>query len=468
MTDRSDKKTDLLKKNRVDLVIIGAGSGGLAAAAAAFDAGIKSILILEKENFPGGILLQCIHNGFGLHHFKEELTGPEYAERCLEEVRKRGIEIKVRSMVLKITPNREIHYSSSDEGYQIVQAQAIICATGCSERTRGAIRIPGDRPTGVMTAGLAQQYLNIDGYYVGKRVFILGSGDIGLIMARRMTLEGAKVLGVAELMPYSNGLTRNIVQCLQDFNIPLYLSHTVKSIHGEQRLEKIVVAKVDDHFNFIPGTETEFAVDTLLLSVGLIPSNPLLTALGIKMHPKTGGPTVDESLQTSFPGIFACGNSLHVHDLVDFVSAEGTAAGQAAAHYILEHNIAPFSQSDLPHDSMSSDNFISSDNSGLQNGSVCPTKQSNHSPAFIETKALVGISYVLPSIIHSCNAENFLLKFRPVKPFNDVFILIKQNGVSVKKIRKPFLIPAEMENIPLKKSDLLSDSGTLTLEVSDD
>ncbi|MFA6890315.1 MAG: FAD-dependent oxidoreductase, partial [Bacilli bacterium] len=318
----------------VDLVIIGGGSAGLAAAIKAYDEGIQSILVLEKEKYLGGILLQCIHNGFGLTTFQEELTGPEYAHRYVEEVLKRPIDIKLETMVMEITPDKQVHYSNELEGYIIVQAGAIICATGCSERTRGAINIPGHRPAGIITAGLAQKYINIDGFHVGKRVFILGSGDIGLIMARRLRFEGVEVLGVAELMPYSNGLNRNLVQCLYDFNIPLFLHHTIKDIIGQTRIEKIVVGEVDDDFQFIPGTEKEFEIDALLLSVGLIPSNPILEKLGIALHPRTKGPWVDEQLQTEIPGIFACGNSLHVHDLVDFVSLEGEKAGVSASKYL--------------------------------------------------------------------------------------------------------------------------------------
>ena len=419
-----------------DLIIIGGGSAGLAAAVSAAENGVEKILILEKEDYAGGILLQCIHNGFGLHRFKEELTGPEYAARFVAQAQKfPGIEIKIRSMVLKITPEKEVHYSSEAEGYCVAKGKAVICATGCSERTRGAIRIPGDRPTGVMTAGLAQRYLNIDGYFVGKRVFILGSGDIGLIMARRMTLEGSKVLGVAELMPYSNGLTRNIVQCLNDFNIPLYLSHTVKQIIGKERLEKIILAQVDEKFQFVPGTDREFEVDTLLLSVGLIPSNPLLTEIGVRIHPKTGGPLVDENMQTSIPGIFSCGNSLHVHDLVDFVSMEGETAGLAAARYI---------------------------QGKLEN-----------SADVIQTQPGAGVGYLLPETLHpgkdaDGNEKDFVLKFRVQKPFQNVSLVVKQNGEVLKKVKKPFLIPAEMENLTIRASELLSKTGLLSVEVSNE
>ena len=319
-----------------DLVIIGGGSAGLAAAISAYDEGIRSILLLEKEEELGGILLQCIHSGFGLHEFKEQLSGPEYAERFVREFEKRAIEYRVRSVVLSLEPNKVVHYANAEEGYQMIQAKAIVLATGCIERTRGNILLPGDRPSGVMTAGVAQRYLNIEGYMVGKRVFILGSGDIGLIMARRMVLEGAEVLGVAELMPYSNGLSRNIAQCLEDFNIPLYLSHTVTNVIGKDRLERIELSEVDEQFQPIPGTEKFFDVDTLLLSVGLIPANDLLENIHVPTNPKTRGAIVNESMETAVEGIFSCGNVLHVHDLVDFVTKEGRKAGKAAAFLFIE------------------------------------------------------------------------------------------------------------------------------------
>jgi len=410
-----------------DLVIIGGGSAGLAAAISAYDQGIRQIIILEKDPYLGGILLQCIHNGFGLHQFKTEMSGPEYAEKFIDEVKARKIEYKTTAMVLKITPDLEVHYSNADDGYQIIKAKAIICATGCSERTRGAISIPGDRVSGIMTAGQAQRYINIEGYMVGKKVFILGSGDIGLIMARRMVLEGAEVLGVAELMPYSNGLNRNIVQCLQDYHIPLYLHHTVKKIIGKERIEKIILGEVDDQFQFIPGHEKEFTIDTLLLSVGLIPSNPLLENIGVAIHPKTKGPIVDESLQTSIPGIFACGNGLHVHDLVDFVSGEASRAGIFASRYI--------------------------------------KGELKEEQKILELETKNGISYIMPSKINLNHVDKVLLSYRVAKPYTNVFLKVSLNGKEIKKIKKLYLLPAEMESLELTKDNL--EAGKLTLEVLD-
>ncbi|MBE6131326.1 MAG: FAD-binding protein [Erysipelotrichaceae bacterium] len=403
-----------------DVVVIGGGSGGLSAAISAYDDGVKNILVLEKEEYLGGILLQCIHNGFGLHTFKEELTGPEYADRFVKELIKREIEYKVNTFVTEIKKNDEgftVIYSNQEEGFVLVNAKTIITATGCSERTRGEISMQGDRPSGVMTAGMAQKYLNLEGYLVGKNVFILGSGDIGLIMARRMVLEGANVLGVAELMPYSNGLNRNIVQCLEDFNIPLYLNHTVKRVIGKDRLESVIIQKVDENLNFIEGTEIIFKCDTLLLSVGLIPNNPLLTPLGVLMHPKTKGPLVDEYLMTNVKGIFACGNSLHVHDLVDFVTNEGAICGKSVAKYLKGN--------------LDTNNIIN-----INNGK--------------------GISYVLPKTMYLNNDLTFKLNFRVNKPYKDVELIIKQNNKIIKKIKKSYLIPAEMESVIIFKKDVTS------------
>ena len=411
-----------------DLVVIGGGSGGIASAISAYDNGVKNILVLEKESYLGGILLQCIHNGFGLHTFKEELTGPEYADRFVKELVKRDIEYKVNSFASEVRKENEgfvVVYSNKNEGFKEVYTKAIVGATGCSERTRGEISLQGDRPSGVMTAGMAQKYLNIEGYLVGKNVFILGSGDIGLIMARRMKLEGANVLGVAELMPYSNGLNRNIVQCLEDFDIPLYLSHTVKQVVGKERLEEVIIQQVDDKLNFIEGTEKSFKCDTLLLSVGLIPNNPLFVPLGVEMHPRTKGPIVDEYLQTSVKGIFACGNSLHVHDLVDFVTNEGSICGKSVARYLKEE--------------IKSSNAIN-----ILNGN--------------------GLSYILPKKIYQNDDTIFTLNFRVNKPYKDVTLEIKQNDKVIKSLKKTYLIPAEMESVKLLKKEI-SAQGDIIVEV---
>lgn len=411
-----------------DLVVIGGGSGGIASAISAYDNGVKNILVLEKESYLGGILLQCIHNGFGLHTFKEELTGPEYADRFVKELVKRDIEYKVNSFVSEIRKENEgfiVVYSNKNEGYKEVYTKAIVGATGCSERTRGEISLQGDRPSGVMTAGMAQKYLNIEGYLVGKNVFILGSGDIGLIMARRMKLEGANVLGVAELMPYSNGLNRNIVQCLEDFDIPLYLSHTVKQVVGKERLEEVIIQQVDEKLNFIEGTEKTFKCDTLLLSVGLIPNNPLFVPLGVEMHPRTKGPIVDEYLQTSVKGIFACGNSLHVHDLVDFVTSEGAICGKSVAKYL-------------------NNELNTSKSVNITNGN--------------------GVTYILPKKTYVNDDLFVTVNFRVNKPYKDVELVIKQNDVIIKRQKKAYLIPAEMESIKLLKKDILS-QGDIIVEV---
>ena len=413
-----------------DLVVIGGGSAGLAAALTAKENGVESILLLEKEKDLGGILLQCIHNGFGLHEFKEQLAGPEYAQRFVDKFKAENIEYRVETMVLAVNEDKTIIYSNKEEGYCTIKAKAIVMATGCSERTRGAIAIPGDRPSGVMTAGLAQRYLNLEGYLVGKKVFILGSGDIGLIMARRMTLEGAKVLGVAELMPYSNGLNRNIVQCLHDFDIPLYLSHSVSNIIGKDRIEKVVISKVDDKFNFIPGTEMEFEVDTLLLSVGLLPSNVLLEDMGMEMYKNTRGPIVNEMMETTKEGIFACGNSLHVHDLVDFVTAESRLSGKGAARYL--------------------------------------TGKVTRSNKYVECEAGNGLGYILPQRVDVSNIDETVdFKFRVRTPMENKKIVVKLNGEVIRSVVKLHLLPAEMETVSIKKEMFNTDEGKLTIEVED-
>lgn len=413
-----------------DLIVIGGGSAGLAAAIAAHDEGIKSILLLEKEPYFGGILLQCIHNGFGLHEFKEILTGPEYAERFKEEFLKRNIDYRLNSYVMSLTKDKIVTYSNGEEGVVVTQARAIIQATGCGERNRGAISIPGSRPYGILTAGTAQRYLNIDGYLVGKRVFILGSGDIGLIMARRMTLEGATVLGVAEIMPYSNGLTRNIVQCLNDFNIPLYLSHTVSKIIGKNRLEKIVLSQVNEKFEWIENSEKEFEVDTLLLSVGLSPLNGLFENLSLVPDPQTKGAIVNEIMETELEGFFSCGNVLHVHDLVDFVTKEGRKAGVGAAKY-LNHML-------------------------------------DRSDALITIKNGAGIGYVVPQKMNVKNLKSFVeINFRVTKPLENSWILAVFNGEVIKKVFKPHLIPSEMEIFAIDIRKFLVDHGELMIKIEE-
>ena len=321
-------------QTKVELVIVGGGPAGMSAAVAAYDAGIRDILILERDKSLGGILRQCIHNGFGLHRFGEELTGPEYAYRYEVQVRERNIPIKLGTMVLDITPEKVVTAMNGEDGLFTVEAKAIILAMGCRERPKGALNISGTRPAGIYTAGTAQKFVNMDGYMPGKEVVILGSGDIGLIMARRMTLEGAKVKAVCELMPYSGGLARNIEQCLNDFSIPLMLSHTVVEIHGKERVEGVTIAKVDERRKPIPESKQYIACDTLLLSVGLLPENELTKSAGLALDRITGGAPVDQNRQTEIEGVYACGNVLHVHDLVDYVSEEAAIAGKAAADYI--------------------------------------------------------------------------------------------------------------------------------------
>lgn len=411
---------------KVDLLIIGGGSAGMAAAIKAYDEGIKDILILEKGEFLGGILNQCIHNGFGLHEFKEELTGPEFLTRFVNQVEGRHIPYKLNSYVTSLTKEKVVTYVNSSEGAVQIEAKAIIMAAGCLERSAGAIGIPGERPAGVITAGQAQLYLNEYGYLVGKKVFILGSGDIGLIMARRMTLEGAKVLGVAELMPYSNGLNRNIQQCLIDFNIPLYLSHTVTNIIGKDKLEAIEISKVDDKLQPIKGTEQRFDVDTLMLSVGLLPNNALLNNIGIPQS-RSRGSCVNEHMETEVEGIFSCGNVLHVHDLVDYVVEEGRLAGLGAATYL--------------------------------KGKL------NKGEHEISTIAGDGIDYVVPSTIDLDNAmDSIEIKFRVRKPSKNVYIEYSCDGNVIKKVYKMAIIPSEMEIYKLDKN--LLNKNYKTLKVS--
>ena len=410
-----------------DLVIIGGGSAGMAAAIGAYNEGIKDILILEKGEFLGGILNQCIHNGFGLTEFKEELTGPEFASRFIEQVKEKGIEFKLHSFVTDISKDKVITYTSKDEGVVNVEAKAIVMAAGCYERNAGAIGIPGDRPAGVLTAGQAQLFLNEYGYMTGKKVFILGSGDIGLIMARRLTLEGAKVLGVAEICAWSNGLNRNMVQCLEDYGIPLYLSHTVSKVIGKGRLEKIVLSKVDEKMQPIPGTEKEFEVDTLILSIGLLPNNDLLNHLGIPTS-RSRGSLVNDKLETCVPGIFSCGNVLHVHDLVDNVVEEAREAGKNAAIYLKGEEKKATSE--------------------------------------IEVIAGDGIGYVVPGkVAVDESLENITFKFRVRKPSKNVYIQYEQNGNVIKKVLKTAIIPSEMEIQKLPRKSLVDESSPITIKM---
>jgi len=324
-----------MRIEKVDVAIIGGGPAGLAAAIAASSAGAEKVAILDRNKTLGGILSQCIHNGFGLHRFKSDLTGPEYAQRFIDRVEELKIKVKLENMVLDIRPERKILAINAEEGVFQIEAGSVILAMGCRERTRGALSIPGTRPAGIFTAGVAQQWVNLEGYLPGKRIVILGSGDIGLIMARRLTLEGAKVKAVVEIMPYPGGLTRNVVQCLYDFDIPLFLEHTISFIHGKDRVEAVTIARVNEEREFISGTEKFISCDTLLLSVGLIPENELSSSAGVRLDPFTGGPVVNERRQTSLEGIFACGNVVQVYDLVDHVSLEGDIAGKNAALYAL-------------------------------------------------------------------------------------------------------------------------------------
>ncbi len=450
-----------------DLVIIGGGPAGLAAALSARKNGVRDILILERDRVLGGILNQCIHNGFGLHTFKEELTGPEYADRFIQKVKEEKIPYLLNTMVLDISAEKVVTAMNGDEGVFEIQAKAIILAMGCRERPRGALNIPGYRPAGIYSAGTAQRMVNIEGYMPGKRVVILGSGDIGLIMARRMTLEGAKVLAVAELMPYSGGLKRNIVQCLDDFNIPLYLSHTVVEIKGKKRVEGVTIAKVGPDRKPIPGTKIYYDCDTLLLSCGLLPENELSRGAGVEMSTITSGPIVNESLETSIPGVFACGNVLHVHDLVDYVSEEAGNAGRHAANFIL--------RAESKQDLKNTDKTYGLNEECHLERSQCSTSSQNmleayetkDIPKMIELKAGNGIRYTVPSCIRLERMDdNLTVRFRVGGVYKQCAIVTSFDDKAVKKQKKKIVAPGEMEQIILKKEDLLKEEELSTITIT--
>ena len=414
------------------LIVIGGGPAGLAAACTAWEKGLRRILLLERDTFLGGILNQCIHNGFGLHYFGEELTGPEYAQRFIDRLAATGVEVHCDTMVLEIGTAgaaKTVRFTGPVTGYREVSAETIILAMGCRERTRGAIGLPGTRPAGVLTAGAAQRYVNIDGYLPGRRVVILGSGDIGLIMARRMTLEGAKVLACAEVLPYSGGLARNITQCLEDFDIPLYLSHTITEIRGEGRVTGVTLMKVDENRRPIPGTEISFDCDTVLLSVGLIPENELGRAAGLIMDSHTSAPAVFENRETSIPGVFACGNVLQVHDLVDFVTEESQTAGEQAARLVLE-------------------------------GAADPTL----TPVALNPGD--GVRYTVPQQLHRDRMDQPLdIFFRVASPTGPCRIQVRSEDGSVASFRRLRTAPGEMEHITLPPALLKKVRDTITVSL---
>lgn len=417
-----------------DIVIVGGGPAGMAAAVAAKKQGIDRILILERDHELGGILNQCIHNGFGLHTFQEELTGPEYADRFIGQVKSYNIEYKLNTMVMDVSRDKRVTAMNREEGMFEIQAKAIIFAMGCRERSRGALNIPGYRPAGIYSAGTAQRLVNMEGFLPGREVVILGSGDIGLIMARRMTLEGAKVKVVAELMPYSGGLKRNIVQCLDDYGIPLKLSHTVIDIKGKERVEGVTLAEVDENRRPIEGTEEFYSCDTLLLSVGLIPENEISGSMGVELNPITSGPKVNERLETSIEGVFACGNVLHVHDLVDFVSEEAAAAGKNAAMYVQEGESA--------------------------------SEQGRK----IKLRPLEGVRYTVPETINPMRIdEKLTVRFRVGNVYQNCYISVYFDEERVLHRKRQIVAPGEMEEIKLSKEELLKypNLDTITIKIEE-
>lgn len=447
------------------IVIIGGGPAGLAAAISAAEQGEKDILILERDRELGGILNQCIHNGFGLHTFQEELTGPEYAARYIEKVERMGIPYLTDTMVLDLSPEKVVTAVSPTEGIFQIQAQAVILAMGCRERPRGALNLPGYRPAGIYTAGTAQRLVNVEGRMPGREVVILGSGDIGLIMARRMTLEGAKVKVVAELMPYSGGLKRNIVQCLEDFSIPLKLSHTIVAIHGKERLTGVTLAQVDHDGRPVPGTEEEYSCDTLLLSVGLIPENELSKNAGVALSSATSGPVVDESFQTSVNGIFACGNVLHVHDLVDFVSEEAANAGRCAAEYARETSGESSekwmkcgeSRKDLPESQAACEEWTAK----------MPEKEVS---GILDILPGDGVRYTVPSVLHLAQmGETLKIRFRVRKEYKNSCVTVHAGDRQLFRRRKQIFVPGEMEEAVIRREDLNAalPADTITIRIEE-
>ena len=447
------------------IVIIGGGPAGLAAAISAAEQGEKDILILERDRELGGILNQCIHNGFGLHTFQEELTGPEYAARYIEKVERMGIPYLTDTMVLDLSPEKVVTAVSPTEGIFQIQAQAVILAMGCRERPRGALNLPGYRPAGIYTAGTAQRLVNVEGRMPGREVVILGSGDIGLIMARRMTLEGAKVKVVAELMPYSGGLKRNIVQCLEDFGIPLKLSHTVVAIHGKERLTGVTLAQVDHDGRPVPGTEEEYSCDTLLLSVGLIPENELSKNAGVALSSATSGPVVDESFQTSVNGIFACGNVLHVHDLVDFVSEEAANAGRRAAEYARETSGESSekrmkcgeSRKNLPESQAACEEWTAK----------MPEKEVS---GILDILPGDGVRYTVPSVLHLAQmGETLKIRFRVRKEYKNSCVTVHAGDRQLFRRRKQIFVPGEMEEAVIRREDLNAalPADTITIRIEE-